>query len=337
MTAEMPKDEAMSRRAFVWGTLALTATAAIVLAPDLLGDRLGAALGEIAAASPGWLWLAGASFVAGLAAMGAAWCAALRSLGATTTTGDSAARYATGSLVNAVAPAGVGGAVRIALFSRALSGEDRLWTAGGVSAVVAVGRLLALALLVLIAGLVGAFPLWPVLVLGAVVGVAVGIAMLARGWRPSAHAAHVLDVFRALAACPRRAVEVAGWTTVAMASRVVAAACVAEALGAPAPLEVALIAIPAFALAGILPLTPGNVGVGSGAVAIALHAGGMSGTTALSVGIAFQALETAVNMAAGGAGALALAKLPLPAWTMRLAGAGAAIALAGAFGVTVLA
>jgi hypothetical protein len=121
-----------------------------------------------------------------------------------------------------------------------------------------------------------------------------------------------------------------------MGTRVAAATCVAVALGVPAPFEIALVAIPAFALAGILPLTPGNVGVGSGAVALALHAGGVDATTALSFGIAFQALETAVNVTAGGAGALALARLPLPAWTMRLAGGGAVAALAGAFGVTVL-
>lgn len=332
----MPKDAAMSRRAFVWGTLALAALAAIVVAPELLGDRIGAALGEIAAASPGWLWLAGASFVASLAAMGAAWCAALRSVGARTTAGDSAARYAAGSLVNAVAPAGAGGAVRIALFSRVLEGRDRLWTTGGVAAVVGAGRMLSLAILVLVAGLVGAFPLWPVLVCGAVVAAAVAVAVVARGWRPRAHVAHVLDVFRALAAVPRCALEVAGWTFMAIATRVVAAVCVAAALGVPGPVEVALVAIPAFALAGILPLTPGNVGVGSGAVALALHAGGLDGTSALSVGIAFQALETAVSVTAGAAGAVVLARLPIPAWTMRLAGAGAGVLLAGAFGATVL-
>ena len=114
------EDEVMSRRAYVWSTLALAALVAIVVAPDLLGERIGAALGEIADASPGWLWLAGASFVAGLAAMGTAWCAAIRSVGGDTTAGDSTARYAIGSLVNAFAPAGAGGATDRALLAHAL-------------------------------------------------------------------------------------------------------------------------------------------------------------------------------------------------------------------------
>ena len=46
---------------------------------------------------------------------------------------DASARYCTGSIVNALAPARIGTAVRFALFSRALHNDGRLWTVGGIA------------------------------------------------------------------------------------------------------------------------------------------------------------------------------------------------------------
>ena len=65
-------------------------------------------------------------------------------------------------------------------------------------------------------------------------------------------------------------------------------------------MSIALI-IPALDLAGILPLTPGNVGVASAAVAFALTAHGVSSNVAVSAGIALGAVETLTTLACGSA------------------------------------
>ena len=64
-----------------------------------------------------------------------------------------------------------------------------------------------------------------------------------------------------------------------MALRLAAAAAIAAAFGVDRPLAAALLIIPALDLAGILPLTPGNVGVASAAVAFALKAHGVGRTS----------------------------------------------------------
>ncbi len=46
--------------------------------------------------------------------------------------------------------------------------------------------------------------------------------------------------------------------------------------------------VPALDVAGLIPLTPGNFGVTSGAIAMALQAHGMSFTNGLAAGIAFR-------------------------------------------------
>ena len=63
-----------------------------------------------------------------------------------------------------------------------------------------------------------------------------------------------------------------------MALRVLAATAIAAAFGVDQPLAAAVLIIPALDLAGILPLTPGNVGVASAAVAFALTAHGVART-----------------------------------------------------------
>ena len=63
---------------------------------------------------------------------------------------------------------------------------------------------------------------------------------------------------------------VLGWTAAMALTRLAATVAVAEALGIPHPFLAALVILPAIDVASALPLTPGNVGVGSGAVAVAL-------------------------------------------------------------------
>jgi uncharacterized membrane protein YbhN (UPF0104 family) len=323
----------LNRGALAGAAALLLGVAALAAAPLLGTGKLGDAVDHLSTANPWWLWLGATSLAASLVCMGSAWCAGLRSCGGSTHVWDSTARYATGSLVNAVAPAGCGGAVRAALFSRVLPGEDRLWRTGGIAAAVAAARALVLAPLVVAAAVIAGLTLKPALILLGAVLLAVGVAFAVRSRTPKHHVAHVFDAFRALANAPREAGRLAGWIGFTFLGRLAAAACVAAAVGVHSPLRAALVAVPAIALANVLPLTPGNVGVASGAVALALAATGLDGGTAIAVGIAIHALETVVGVAAGAASALYLARPP--AWSLRVGAAAGSLALVGGFGATV--
>src|SRR5581483_3123385 len=95
----------------------------------------------------------------------------------------------------------------------------------------------------------------------------------------------------------------------------------------------------AFRRLGRDPVTPGNIGVTSAAIAAALHAHGTSFTDGLAAGIAFHAVETAVGLMVGIASLVWLAPYPTPnaRRVALLAGAASwALGLAGAFSATVL-
>jgi glycosyltransferase 2 family protein len=324
----------LDKRAVVAGGLTLVALGVVVTTPELLGDRIGDALAGLSAASPGWLWLAGTAFLAFIVCTGCAWRAGVAACGGGISMADASARYAVGSLVNAVAPAGMGAAARIALFSRTLPGRDRLLTATSIAGAIGVARAPALALLVLAAAVIAGFPLWPVALLAGAAAAAMLVAFLARRRLPHARLAHLLDGFRALGRSPRTAATLLGWVSLAMVARISAAGAIAAALGVENPLRAAVIMVPALALAGAVPLTPGSIGIGSGAIAVGLHLVGVDGGTAIATGIAFQAVESAVSLLAGSSALLYLARLPT--WTVRLAGAAACLALAGGFSATML-
>jgi uncharacterized membrane protein YbhN (UPF0104 family) len=324
----------LDKRALLIGGLTLAALGVVATSPGVFGDRIGDALTGLAAASPGWLWLAGAAFLSYIVCTGCAWRAGLEACGGGTNIGDASARYAVGSLVNALAPAGAGAAARIAFFSRKLPGRERLLTAASISAAIGAARVPALALLVLGAALLAGFPLWPLALLGGAAAAALLAGFFARGRIPRGRLAHLLDGFRALARCPRAAGALLGWVSLAMVARISAAAAVAAALGIDNPLRAALIMVPALALSGAVQVTPGNVGVGSGAIAVGLHLIGVDGPTAIATGIAFQAVESAVSLLAGCSALLYLARVPT--WTLRLVGATACLALAGGFSATML-
>ena len=317
--------------------VAIITLAFIVSIHEVLLDRLGEAFGGLATASPAQLWLAAAAFVGVIVATGSAWRAGLNACGGAIGAGDATARYAVGSLVNSVAPGGIGGPVRIALFSRALTVPgERVWTAAGIATTIGFARTPALAVLVVAAAVVAGFPLWPLLVLCGAMGIGVAVALFARRRTPHARVAHVLDAFRALGRSPRAAVSLVGWITCAAGARLVAAATIAAAFDVSSPLAAAVVMLPALAVSGALPLTPGNLGVGSGAIAVALLMVGVDGGTAIAIGIAFQAVETSIGVVAGSLGVLALAAPPLPAWWGRLVAVAGALVVAAAFGATVL-
>lgn len=200
---------------------------------------------------------------------------------------DACARYGVGSLVNSFAPAHAGDAVRLALFAKA-SPDHRLLTAGKALAGVAVARLACVGILLLAT-------LKPIALVALLLAPLIG--------------------------------RVPTWVAAATIARVAAAAAVAAAVGVPAPVLTALLVVPAIDLAGLFAITPGNIGLKSGAIALALQAQGVDMTTALSTGIAFHAVETLVGVTFGSASTLYLSRVPVPRWAV----AGVTAVVAAAF------
>jgi uncharacterized membrane protein YbhN (UPF0104 family) len=323
--------------------LALSIGAALVLAaiaasPQLLGHRVVAAVGELRGADPNWLWLSALGFALAFACTVCAWCAALAAAGGRICPRQAAARLGVGCLVNSVAPAKLGDAVKIALCSRAIDDPGRIWTTGGVYAALAAARSLTLAVLVVVASITGALPLWPVFALCGMVAALVAAGHFTGRLRNHERIAKVLAGLLALERSPRAIAKVLGWSFAMTASRLAATIAAAAALGLPHPVLAGLVIMPALDVAAAVPLTPGSIGVGSGAVAVALASRGIGMSQALGVGIAIQALETLVSVGAGSAGALYLLRPTVRArrWALRGVTLGASAAAAAVVGAIVL-
>lgn len=277
-------------------------------------------------ARPGWVLAAGVCCGCALLCSAAAWKVGLHACGGQACFSQTAARYAVGSLVNSVAPAHLGGAARIALMARTLPGPDGLWRAGGVGVVVGVARGITLALLVLAAAALGRIPLWPAPVL---VVVLVGLFLLGSraADRFQGRLGSLLRVFGALGRTDGGGLRVLGWICGSAVARVAAAVAAAMALGIGRPLWVGVVLLGAIALAGMIPLTPGNFGAGAGAATIALHSVGVGLGQSLALGVAFQAIETATSVTLGLLGTALLAAPGTQARRFALAGGLAAMAL----------
>jgi uncharacterized membrane protein YbhN (UPF0104 family) len=319
--------------------LATVTTAALALAatrPELFGERVRNALDGLAEAEPLWLWAAAAAFVAMHVLSGLAWRSALDAGGTRTRRSDAVARYGVGSGLNAVAPAHLGSAIRVALFTRTVAGEGGAWRVGGAAVCVGAVRSVWLAALVAFAAVTEAVPVWPLALIGVALGVAAAAAILSRNIRLERRSAHILDAFRGLARAPRSLAVVAVLTALGMAAKLAAATAVAAALGVDHPLLAALVVVPAVELAAVMPITPGNAGVASAAVAFVLGAHGVAADTALAAGIAFGAVETLSALALGAGGALFLSAPSMrPAFRVAVAST-AAVAVTGAYSATVL-
>jgi uncharacterized membrane protein YbhN (UPF0104 family) len=328
----------ISRSTLCLSAALLAAVAVAAAAPQLLRSHVTAAFDSLSDANRAWLVLAALGFAGAFAFGVGAWRAAFAAAGARIGFRDAGARIGLGCLVNAVAPAKLGDAVKVALCARAIDAPGRLWTAGGVYAALAAARSVALATLVVCGAAVGALPLWPVFALGGVVAAVAVAAHLSPRLRRHPHIRQLLDGAAALERSPRATAIVLGWSAAMVIARLAATVAVAAALGLPHPAAAALVILPALDLAGALPLTPGSVGIGSGAVAVALAARGIGMGEALGVGIAMQALETIVSVVAGSAGALYLARPGGLArvWAARAAVVGFAGALAAVLGVALL-
>jgi uncharacterized membrane protein YbhN (UPF0104 family) len=314
---------------------ALAVLGAVALTPGLLGGRVASAFSALGGANQGWLLLAIIGFVGAFACTVGAWRAGFAAAGGEISAKRAAAGLGIGQMVNSFAPAKLGDAVKIALLSRAIDAPGRLWTGGGVYAALAAARSLALALLVVVASITGAVPLWPVFALCAMVAALAVAGSLSGRVRRHPRIAQVLAGFAALQRSPRALATVLGWTLGMVAFRLAATVAVAAALGIPHPLLAALLILPALDVASAFPITPGSIGIGSGAVAVALAGRGIAMPQALGTGFAMQALETLVSISAGSLGALYLANehVVVRRWTVRVAAVGgsAAIALVGYF------
>jgi len=314
--------------------ISLAVLAALCASPSLLGDRVSEAISGLGAADPSLLWLAGIAFTATSLCGALAWRAAIRASGSPLSFFDASSRYAVGCGVNAIAPAHVGSALRVALFGRITKGG--CWTVSGAAAAVGVTRIVWIGALIAVGSAGGVLPLWPLFAIFGIVAAAAIVAITARYVSLPRRLDNLLAAFAALAESPRDLAIVAGWAFVGAAAKVAAAAAIVGAMGIDHPVRAALVLVPAVELAAVLPITPGNVGLASAAVALALNSQGVDSKTALSTGIAFSAVELLTGMAIGAAGALALAG-PTARPYLRVATAAAAAAVvAVAFGATVL-
>jgi uncharacterized membrane protein YbhN (UPF0104 family) len=329
----------IGRRGIAAAALLLLVLLAAVATPQLLGARVAAALDAVGAADAKWLWLAGVGFAVSVAAAAGSWRCAIGLCGGRISVPDACARYGAGSLVNTFVPARAGDVLRIGLFARVFPDKTRLWTTGSAFAALGAARAVVLGALVVAGAAAGVVPLWPLLIALGLVAAAVGVAIKARNRQAEGRLSHLLDAFRALGRQPSGAVRLTAWLALSTGGRLAAATAIGAALGIHQPLAAAVVIIPALDVAGLLPLTPGNFGITSGAIAMALQAHGMSFTNGLAAGIAFHAVETVVGLMVGMASLVWLAPYPSPAARRVALLAGAAswsLAIAGAFSATVL-
>jgi uncharacterized membrane protein YbhN (UPF0104 family) len=295
--------------------LALAALSTLVVlgaaaTPQLLGSRVGDAFERLDDARPAWLWVAGLLVVLTLAGWAQAWRCVIRSCGGDVGRLDALGRYAIGSAINTLAPARLGDVARIALFSRKLDHPDRAWTSAGAYTTIGAARTLAIAVLVLAGYAAGALPLWPLLAAASSVGITVLAAALARRRNAHTRVAHFFDAYRELGRRPRQVAPLLGWTFLATATRICAVAAIVSSLGVHRSLGAAMLIVPALDVASLLPLTPGNIGVASGAVIVALHGYGIGAEAALTISLGLHAVEAVAGVVCGAIGLLTVAGEP---------------------------
>ncbi len=284
--------------------LSLALLVLLCLPSGPFGRRVEEAFSGLGAASPGPLWAAGGALLAMTICAALAWRTVLCACGSPLSARDAAGRYGVGAGVNALAPAHLGSALRIALFGRVVDGGA--WTVTGAAAAVAAIRAACLVVLVALGATEGILPWWPVAAGAGLVALAALALRALRGRRAPARLERALSAVRALRRSPRDLMLTVAWSLAGVAAKIVAAALVLTAFDIHRALPLALLLVPAVELAAVLPVTPGNVGVASAAAAFALHAQGVATDTALAAGIAFGAVELLTALACGAAGMLAL-------------------------------
>ena len=202
---------------------------------------------------------------------------------------DACARYGAGSLANTFLPGRAGDVIRLGLFGRVVPGGT-LAVAGAVAAVGAARWVVLLPL-----GIAGAVD--DGLPVGAVALAGLAVAPLLVAWLCARGGSRRAGALLAPLRVANRATfaALAIWVGGTLVARIAAASLAGGALGVPHPVAAALLVVPALELAGIVPLTPANVGVAGGAAAFAFHANGLAAGEAVAAGFALHGVETAVT------------------------------------------
>ncbi len=250
-----------------------------------------------AAADPRLELAAAAGFACSLAATALGWRLAFGALGARLSPLDSCARYAAGSIVNTLLPARLGDAARVALFGRSLPRrEGWVLTSAGILGAMALCRGVVHALVIACAAFTGVVPLWPLASVAAAFAIVVtGLVVVHRRGR-SVRIERLICASALLVSRPLLGLGLLGWSLLAVIARVVAAASVAAAVGLPSPFLTALVITAALDVAATLPLTPGGLGLTSGAISFALTTQGVPLPAALAAGLVFHLVETLTSL-----------------------------------------
>jgi glycosyltransferase 2 family protein len=277
------------------GILLAAAVAALVLQ----SGRLERSISLVQDANPAYIWLAAVAFLGSLVAGASAWRTTLAGCGSRVGRVDACTRYGVGSLLDSFLPARLGDAARVTLFARTLPGGSGVLVAAGALAAIELSHVAVQAALLAGASGLFSFPLLPVAALAGGAAAGVGVLMLLRHRLKERRVRHLLDGVDALLHDPRRGVRLIGWQLAATVCRIAAAAAVAASLGVHSPLIAAVIVTAALDLAGLLPIAPGNIGVTSAAVALALERAGVDPATAVACGLVFHGVQLLVGIGFG--------------------------------------
>lgn len=222
-----------------------------------------------------------------LVASALCWRRAFRAFGGRMGSADACMRYGVGTFVNAFAPARAGGAVRIGLFARTLTGARSVHRSG--TALLAIGSMRTAVTAAMLAGAAagGLAPRWLLLAPAALVVLGVTVRARLPLLREN------LD-FRCIATLWL-------WATLAAMCRCGSIAAALAAVGIRSPFAAALVGLLGLELSGLIPLAPGLAGVGGAAVAVAITAYGVPSANAVAGGVSFYVAETVAGIAFGAA------------------------------------
>jgi uncharacterized membrane protein YbhN (UPF0104 family) len=315
----------------------LAVAAAVVLLVH--GGRLAGSIALIQHANLPYVWLAAVAFLGSLAASASAWRTTLAGCGGRGSRLDACARYGVGSLLNSFLPARLGDAVRISLFARTVpAGGSVLLVAAGALAAVEIAHVVVQTTLLAVASVFFALPLLPLAALAGGAAAVVGALAILRRHLKQRRIRHLLEGVDALVRDRRRGARVLGWTVAATICQIAAAAAIAASLGVHSPLTAAVLVTAALDLAGMVPLAPGNIGVTSAAVALALQRAGVNPTTAIASGLVFHGVQTLVGVTYGliSTALLTSESASAPRRRVRFVAAGAGVFATAASGAAVL-
>jgi uncharacterized membrane protein YbhN (UPF0104 family) len=289
--APAPEERPGRRRALRWAGLGLVAALAVVAVRHVDLRAVGAAM---AGAAPGLLLLAMAANLLSLAAHTRRWMAVVRTPGMRLRFRDAFAAVTGGFAVGVVVPARAGDVVRAVLLAR----HARLPVASVLAAAVldyVVGAAALVPLLALLA-LATPLPAWAVKALlvfaliAAVGAVAARLLRPPRGRHPVHHGAGLVARLRSgLAAAhePHAIASAFAWGLAGWGAEVLISYFTLAAVGLPATVPAAALAVIASTAANVVAISPGNAGPFEAAVALALIGLGAHGEQALAFALLY--------------------------------------------------